>query len=163
MPRGGTPSLPVTVRWDSAFPVRQALQTNPGDTQPSDLSAAASKDYIITVLGLVPAGKYKSGGRLATNSQSRPDAANGNEPEDPEPMLENIMGASRLFVRGHAPVRPDDVKLDATTGTLHLFFSRSLPIQAEDREVIFVTQFGSLSVRIPFRLKDMLWRKRLEL
>lgn len=165
MPRGSVPTLPITIRWDSALPVREALAVESGGTEAagiSDLSSAAQKDYVITVLGLVPAGRYRSSGRLETRSQSG-TGDSATDPQDPEQMLEGLMGTSKLLPRGQRPIRPEDVKLDGASGALHIFFSRSVPISARDKEVTFAMQFGSMTVQKTFRLKEMMYRGKLEL
>lgn len=164
---GRTPTLEVTVRWDSALPVREAILKLPAsDRVEGDLytAAQAAKDYIITVTGLVPAGRYASAGTLQTTSSSSSD---DNDPgwkvQDPEPLLEGVMGTSRLTPRDGAPIRPEDVKLDAATGALHLFFPRSAAISASAKDVTFFTQFGSMHVTRKFRPGDMIYAGRLEL
>jgi len=165
--RGRTPTLPVTIRWDSALPLREAILKLPaGDRAPGDTYTAAQleKDYIITVMGLVPAGRYTSAGNLHKDSQSSSDDNDsGVKAQDPEQLLEGLMGASRLAPRDQQPIRPEDVKLDPSTGTLHLFFPRTAGIRAGAKEVTFMTQFGSMRLAQKFRLKEMMYRGRLEL
>lgn len=165
---GRTPSLPVTVRWDSALPVRQAILKLPAsDRTPGDVwtQRELERDYIVTVIGLVPAGRYRSAGQLQTNtkSSSDEDEEKGVNPQDPERLLEGVMAASGLIRRGQPPIRPEDVKLDASTGTLHLFFPRAAGIRAEDKDITFTTRFGSMRVSRKFRPKDMVYVGRLEL
>src|SRR4051812_2786853 len=50
--RGQLPTLPVLVRWDSAEPVRKALLLSHATLGPE-----SGRDYIISVFGLVSAGK----------------------------------------------------------------------------------------------------------
>jgi hypothetical protein len=156
--RGGVPSLPVIVRWDSALPVRQALQRDPSRSAGFS-SKEAGKDYIISVLGLIPAGRYQSTGQTETTSHSDDTV----DAQNPEEMLEGLMESSRLIPQGGSPLTPEDAKLDASTGTIHLFFSRTKPIIAGDKAVVFVTRFGSLVIRKRFRLKDMIYKGKLEL
>lgn len=157
IPHGGTPTLPLTIRWDSALPVREAARlVNDKSAYTAD---QAEKDYILTVLGLVPGGRYRGAGQLP--SQSRSD--DGRDPQDPEPMLEGLMAQSRLLVPGEKPIRPENVKLDAATGALHLFFPRTQPIDLKAKFVMLVTRFGSMTIQKQFRLKDMLYQHKLEL
>ncbi len=164
IPTGALPSLSVTIRWDSALPVRQAflrLQSNSATGSPPYTPAQAQKDYIITVLGLVPARGYRSAGQLPSRSRSDDDSTT--DVRDPEQMLEGLMAQSRLMARGHKPIAPEDVKLDSATGTLHLFFPRNESIDLKDKEVVFGTRFGSMTIQKQFRLKDMTYRGKLEL
>jgi hypothetical protein len=163
---GRTPTLPVTVRWDSALPVREAVLKLPAsDRTPGDLytEAQIAKDYIITVTGLVPAGRYASTGQIQKESSSSDDGDGAKRSQDPEQLLEDLMGASRLVPRQGQPIRPDDVKLDAATGTLHVFFPRAAGLGMDAREVTFTTQFGSMRVSQRFRLREMKYEGRLEL
>ncbi|MGA8030236.1 MAG: hypothetical protein WB992_24095 [Bryobacteraceae bacterium] len=161
--RTGAPSLPIMIRWDSALPVREALLRSQPDRPPVAL-AASDKDYIITVMGLAPGGKYRQSGHLQTNSQSdQAGDSQARESQDPEEMLEGLMKASILAPNGKPPILPEDVKLDPETGTLHLFFPRTASIDLSDKEVTFATRFGSIRITKTFRLKDMTYKGKLEL
>jgi hypothetical protein len=130
--RGQVPTLPVLVRWDSAAPVRQALSLSGEGT-----SKENGRDYVITVVGLVSAGK--------------------------DQPLEGLMANSTLRIAGKAPLGAEDAKVDVKTGAVHLYFPRTTPITTGDKEVVFATRFGSLSVVKKFRLAEMLYHGRLEL
>ncbi len=166
-PRGQPPKLPVTIRWDSALPVRQALLQLPAsDREGNDLYTPAEmeKDYIITVTGLVPAAKYRSAGQLETEARSSSeDNGSRADLQDPEPLLESLMGSSRLLAPNRPPIRPEDAKLNAATGTFHLFFPRREAMSGRDKEVTFTTRFGSVRLERKFRLKEMMYQGRLEL
>ena len=156
--RGPDPTLNVLVRWDSALPVREALERSK-DTSYQALAERAAKEYIITIAGLVPAGRYRSVGSAETQSRSDDTIDSHN----PERMLEGLMASSRLEPRDKAPIQPDDAKLDASTGTLHIFFPKTEPISISDKQVTFTTRFGALTIQKQFRLKDMRYRGDLEL
>ena len=144
---GSLPSLPVTVRWDSALPVREALRHVSGSEPPG----VSSGDYVITLTGLIPAGRYRSAGRADTSSNS--DGAS--DKRNPEELLEAFMSSSRLLPRGETAIAPTNVRLDSASGALHIFFPRSRPIEAKAKEVVFATRFGGFKVRAKFRVKDM--------
>jgi hypothetical protein len=154
---GVLPTLPVIVRWDSALPVRQALQKSKAG---SAEALGESKNYVVTVEGLVPAGRYHSAGQIETKSSS--DETTGSA-ANPEPVLESLMAHSRLLVRGHAPIACVNAALDAGTGALHLAFPRTGEIKRSDKEVILITRFGSFTVEKRFRLSDMVYEGKLEL
>ncbi len=143
---GESPMLPVTVRWDSAEPVRQALTRSKEDGVPIAAERAA-RDYVITVIGLVPA-----------SNPARP-AQSANDPAQIQGFLVN----SRLIARGQPSIAPDDAVIDEATGAVHLFFPRTHAITANDKEASFVTRYGSVSVQKKFRLKDMLYKGQLAL
>lgn len=156
--RGPDPTLNVLIRWDSALPVREALSRAGNDAQHPYITENAAKDYIISIAGLVPAGRYRSVGRTETKSRSD-DMVDARNPEE---MLEGLMSASQLLPRGKTPIRPEDAKLDGSTGTLYVFFPRT-PITLDDKEVTFTTRFGALTIQKRFGLKDMRYKGKLEL
>lgn len=141
------PKLPVTIRWESALPVREALLRSRSGDHLSVFGDAHAKlngpgsNYIITVIGLL------------TNDQSR----------DRERVRKELMGAAKLVRTGKAPVRPEDVELDATANAIQVFFPRTDPISLNEREVTFELQFGSMTVQKKFRLKTMIYKGKLDL
>jgi hypothetical protein len=155
-PRGGVPALPVLIRWDSALPVRDAAAQVAG---PPVTAEEAAKDYVITLTGLVPAKRYRDAGQLSGKSTSDDTV----DARDPEELLEGLMARSRLLRRGRPAIAPENVKLDSATGVVHIFFPRTDPILAGEREVAFRTRFGSLTVQKVFRPRDMTYKGRLEL
>lgn len=150
---GSLPSLPVVVRWDSAWPVREALR------RAFEPPNADSSDYIITVTGLIPAGRYRSAGQ--TNASSNSDSSS--DKRNPEEILEAFMSFSRLLPRGEAAILPRNVRLDSATGAVHIFFPRTRPIEAKSKEVVFLTHFGGFKVHAKFHLKEMRCRGKLTL
>jgi hypothetical protein len=162
--KGPDPTLNVLIRWDSARPVREALQRSSADLDQKDVAEHAATDYIISIVGLVPAGRYRSVGRPASDSRSDDsDDSRNVDARNPEEMLESLMSASRLVPKGKPGFSPEDAKLDAVTGTLHIFFPRTNPITAADKEVTFMTRYGALTIQKRFRLKDMSYHGNLEL
>jgi len=151
MPRGGKPTLNVTLIWESAKPVQQALEKNGQSATSAELIA---KDYVIAISGLVPAARKLS----KTSAEDEQQAL-----QDREHLLETVMAASRLLPRGRPPILPHDAKLDAETGTLRLYFPRSPDISLKDKEIDFVTRYGAMSVRGAFHLKEMSIQGQLEL
>lgn len=88
---GESPTLPVTIRWDSARPVREALsRTQTSVPQPV-------QGYAITVLGLATAGPIDDAQKQA------------------------FIANSRLIPRGHAAIVPANVEVDATGAVHFLF------------------------------------------
>lgn len=163
MVRGGVPSLPVLIRWDSALPIREAAELASAAGPVSDGSAAKAedfaKDYVITLIGLVPAKRYRDAGKLNGTSRSD-DTVDARDPED---LLEGLMSTARLMRRGRPALAPENVRLEGETGVVHLYFPRTDPIAAQEKEVVFTTRFGSLTVQKVFRPSNMTYRGRLEL
>jgi hypothetical protein len=143
---GDVPSLPITVRWDSALPIREALSRSK-DAAASLAVGRSAQDYVITVLGLVPANVAPSAEHPA---------------EDPA-QLQAFIANSRLIFRSGSAIAPEEAKIDPSTGAVHLFFPRSRAIALNDKEVNLVTRFGSVNVQKKFRLKDMTYKGQLAL
>lgn len=158
------PKVPVLVRWDSAVPVREALlETNDPDRRdtPNTVSKP-ERDYIVTVIGLVPAQK--------TNAITDEDEEHPQTPAEREEarraqvnaVRQGVLDSTRLLRPGKKPIAPEDVHLDAS-GTLKIFFPKTDPIEPDDKEVIFDSRYGALHVSQPFRLKDMMVNGQLAL
>jgi hypothetical protein len=166
---GRLPTVPVTVRWESAMPVREALRLSgpaPGDSVTAKPTVDAEASYIITLIGLVQGGKYRAQGNPNQKPEiSRSDGDDGKKLDagDPEGVLEAFMQYSRLRPSGMAEIRPDNVKLDPATGAVHIYFPRTRPLGRHQKEVLFVTHLGSLNVSAKFRPGSMLCRGQLEL
>jgi hypothetical protein len=165
MPRGSVPTLSVLIRWDSALPIREAAAqvASASSQRDPDLTPAtaeqATKDYVITLIGLVPARRYRDAGQLSGTSRSD----DGVEARDPEELLEGLMSTARLLRRGRRALAPENVRIDGATGVVHIFFPRTDPIVAAEKDVVFSTRFGSLLVQKSFRPRDMIYKGRLEL
>jgi hypothetical protein len=134
---GASTSVPfqwkATVRWESALPVRAALNRgDPGETP---------TDYVLNVLGEVPA----------------IDTTSSDADLKDHTKLEHSGDSIKLSRAGPAPknsLSPD--------GTL-FYFSRLLALRPEDKEVSFSTKLGPLEIKCKFALKDMFYRGNLEL
>jgi hypothetical protein len=158
--RGWVPSLSVVIRWDSALPIQLAhrkVQRNDSFSSYANPELAA-KYYVLTIAGLVPARAYRA--KATPNNVSVSDDTV--DARNPESMLEGFMSSSKLQGGGES-LAPADVKLDASNGEVHLFFPRSPAIDSNTKEVRFTTSFGSLQVMKIFRLREMMFRGKVEL
>lgn len=97
-----------------------------------------NRGYWITVLGLA------TGGPLDADQKQA------------------FIANTRLIPRGRTPMPPISVEVDQS-GAAHFQFSSNQSITLAEKEVTFVTRFGSIGVEKRFRLKDMLYRGQLEL
>ena len=159
IPKGGTPTLPVTVRWDSALPVREALlKTHAPDLRDTEHTLEQpDKYYVITVIGLAP-------GRVPLDPDNVNNAANQQRtPFDVTLTRQGLMNQSRLAAKNKKPIVPADVRVDEGTGLIQIFFPKTDPISLSDKEVFFSTSYGSIKVTQRFRLKEMTYKGKLEL
>jgi hypothetical protein len=146
---GHLATIPVTVRWESALPIRQA----------QDKSAATANAYVISVTGLIPVNRYRAAGTTETTSASD-DSFDARNPEE---LLEAFMSYSKIMVKGARDLKPENAKLDPATGTVRIFFSRERPIDTSEKEALFITRFGGLSVKVKFRISSMKYHGAIEL
>ena len=133
----------ATVRWESALPVREAMK--------AAKTPEADKNYIIALVGEMPAASVPSDDDDAAERQRKLD----------------VLKESTRLERKDDPLELQRVKIAPRTplspsGTLY-YFSRTLPITPEDKQVTFVTKVGPLEVKCKFTLRDMLYRGNLEL
>ena len=82
-------------------------------------------------------------------------------------MQERLKDATRLERKGKDPIAPAAVEIgqasDGRSVLMFLFPKGSQPIEAGDKEVIFVTALGAMGVKAKFPLKDMMVKGQLEL
>jgi hypothetical protein len=150
--RGGARREPVTVRWESAQPMRDALGT--------PLNRELSDRYVLSVSNL-PIGVMEN--------RRRKENAGGLE-EDSSPaarqrrMIEQLQGAATLEARGKAPAQAGVVIPARMPGTYLFGFSKELlPLSAEDKDILFTLQTGSMTVKAKFEPKEMIYRGKLAL
>ena len=149
--RGRLATIPVLVRWDSAAVIRHALEQQ-HDPGAAALSAASADNFVITVIGLLPAKQVKGAATLDVKSSSEEA---DNQARTTEETLEWFMSNSHLLVKGEPSMQPQSARIDADTGTVHLLFRRTDSLEQLKRDVFLVTRFGTMNVQTRFRLKDM--------
>lgn len=165
-PGGGAPSMPqfkALVRWETAGPVLQAGKRK--------LPDSAAGHYLVSVSGLPMMGG--GGGRGMRPPQQQFQAGAQGPPGQMDPqerqrmMQERLKESTRLERKGKDPIGPDQVQVgqapDGTSIMMFMFPKASQPIEAADKEVIFITQMGPLGVKAKFLLKDMMVKGQLEL
>ncbi len=149
---GHLATIPVLVRWDSAAVIRKAL-TEQHDANVADFTASANDHFILTVVGLLPAKGIKGVATIAPKSSNNEDDTT--QARSAEEILEWFMANSLILLKGQPSLRPENVKVDADTGTLHLYFPRSEKFATGKHELLFATRYGSMAVQAKFRVKDM--------
>ena len=137
---GGTmrlPELRVTVRWESALPVRQALAKK----MDAELKEE-SPSYIIAIAG-VP--------RRARSDDDDPDS------------LEQTRVSTTLSSKGRSALAPQKVELAKDGTTLLFVFRRDEPFSLDDKEVEFITKLGPMELKRKFKLEEMVYQGKLAL
>lgn len=138
-PGGRTDTPPtVTVRWESALPVRQAQLKLGQESVDTD-----EPYYAVAVLGL-PA-------RMANR--------------DPEGLKGRLQSEASLKPKGKKAIAPADVKLLTRDDNpiLLLLFPKTAEITPADKEVEFSARIGHLVIKQKFAPKDMTYDGKLEL
>jgi hypothetical protein len=165
LPKGGNATLPVMVRWESALPVREALflSHSKETTDTEHTLSEPEKYYVITVEGLVRGRPTPA----APDPDSAPTADNpangGRVPVDINVIRQGLLNMSRLYPRDKKAIVPSDVRIDEQTGIVRIYFPKNVPIDLQDKEVTFETNYGSIKVAQRYKLKDMLYHGKLEL
>jgi hypothetical protein len=168
---GGASSFTVTIRWRSALPVKQAQERSGQTVQPSEKSQKAEaeetgQEYVIAVMGL------PVGGPVRRNRRREPESDDGDNSEsarqlrrDPETVREELMERSQLVRKGKQALAPLDVKISPpdAPGEIRFVFPAREPIGLDDKEVSFDAQLGQIRIEKKFKLKDMVYKGKLEL
>jgi hypothetical protein len=149
-PAGSKRREPVTVRWESAQPVRDAIG--------KQLSAEFDGRYVLSVSGL-PFGVM----------ERRRRGEDAPQPESPADMQARMIGqlkaAATLESRGKEPVQAGVViPAQRQPGTYLFGFSKELlPLDASDREILFILRTALMSVKAKFDPKEMTYKGKLAL
>lgn len=162
--RRSAESLNITIRWDSAAPIQQALLKTEGPPEKKEdgkPESAMAKSYVISVIGL-PAGMRRS--NSDSDDDVDRDSPRGGQ-RDPDAVREELMEMTRLTPKGKRSILPSDVKFDVQGGRreIQFFFPREAPIEKDDKEVTFSTQLRRMKVERKFNLKEMMFQGNLAL
>lgn len=134
----------VTVRWNSALPVRQALVRAIDGLAPQvkdEMLHRAPDYYIIELTSLPLAGAWLA--------------------EEPERLRQS----SRLVRKGQPTIRASRLEIiphPGAPGAL-VYFPRDEEITLDDKSVQFEMTPGEVNVKAKFKLKEMVFRRKLEL
>lgn len=145
--RRGPPPINVTVRWASALPVKQAIIRSryPGDFEESEkdkqLLNLKDEQYVVLLSGL-PSRMARA---LKNTDRIKQMTALHRKKKDPIPA-------------SSVEVLPRDQFLE-----IFLFFPRTEAIALEDKDVELRTQVGPFKIKRKFKLKNMVFKDKLEL
>lgn len=164
------PQMSVTLRWETAMPVRQAEQKLATSDKPAEAPEKPADQYIVALTNFPPmrgGPRGMDGGEPPQQLDFQQDEPSGNRGRrDPAVVREELMERTQLSRKGKDPIHPSDVKMEQSNGArvTRFFFPRGdNPISLEDKEVTFVTQMGPMKVEKKFRLKDMTYKGKLEI
>ena len=171
---GNTGPMHVTVRWESALPVQQALVRQAGTSAPPPENKAASdasqKYYVISVLGLrLPMRRNRSYNDDDQNqNQTSEDSGRSDQRQtqnNNDALRSQLLDAAQLTPKGKRTVYPDDVQFDGPNGVngIRFLFPRTVGISPSDKEVDFVLEVRRIKVEQKFHLNDMQYEGKLAL
>jgi hypothetical protein len=154
--RSGSRSAPqLTVRWDSAAPLREAAAKGQPDAQAKKVAEWAREFYVVTITGMP---MMQGRGRGEGQPESGSDRVAHVEDRLKDVTVLKLKGSGGSI----APARVEVT--DAAGGrVIALLFPRSERISLDDKEVDFETLMGPREVKVKFTLKDMVYRGKLEL
>ncbi len=152
----GAESVRVTLRWDSAEPVRQALIKQYGDSNPA--AKLPDDSYVIAVIGL----PNRDSMRRRDEDSDSGSSAESDEQRQADRMA-RLKETTTLTVKGKSPFGPDKVE-KAEDGSLLFYFPKATePLSLDDKEVEFAMRTGPMELKHTFRLKDMKYQGKLAL
>jgi hypothetical protein len=144
-PNAGGQSYKGTVRWESARPILDALK-NP-------LPKEFADRYVISVNGI----PLNAGRQRQYNSQDD----GSSQQQSTQDLLDRLKQVTFLEPKGRRDAQPGIVQqpVSGAYGSVWFGFDRDfLNLKAEDKEVSFTSQFGQLTIKAKFNLKDMMYK-----
>ena len=177
------PMITLTIRWESALPIKQAVVRtrfgSQGETskQATDLLKKQESHYVIGVSG-VPFPMVVKHSELAdTDSQESPPIR-----ERLQEIFDRAKSHSFLRINSRDPIAAEAMRVQEdraqnvvnaealqseAEADIYFMFPRHRDgeelITLREKEVEFVTQIGPLKVERKFKLKDMVYNGKLEL
>lgn len=157
----------ITVRWQSALPVQQALQrqSSLSAEEGKALEDSSQKDYVITIVGLRMPGRRGRSSSNSTDSDSD-DQDRGRDPKSANDDLRSrYLDAARLVPRGKSPIYAEDIQFEGPNGAteIRFLFPRAKAITSDDKEVVFDFELQGVKFEHKFRLSDMNYQGKLAL
>lgn len=171
---GPTQSEPMnlTIRWESAAPVQEALMRQ-GASASDELKAAAvasEKYYVIEVLGLrMPVRGQRNRGVVdaddSDNSGNNDDNGQRGRSQDHsnDALRSQLLDAAQLAPKGKSSIYAQDVQIQGPGGIdgVRFLFPRTTPISAGDKEVDFILDVRRIKIEEKFKLSDMQYEGKL--
>jgi len=146
---GGSSGTTVTLIWQTALPIRQALvKRQYGAEAGTSPEAKAKLDrvdpfYVLTLSGM-------PGYTLASAQADR---------------KASLLDSTMLTVAGKPPLKATDVQVSGGrgTGVVSFVFPKTTAFTIEDKEVEFSSKFDQTVVKKKFKLKDMVFNGKVEM
>lgn len=155
---GGMPDFEALIRWESALPVRTASKSALPEVE-------GQPHYVVSMSGLPFGGPMPPAGGEGRGRGGPQGGAPGGS-QDPASRTQQLLQTSSLQRKGKDPIAPDHAEFmdDDSDSVILLYFPADRqPIQLADKEVVFSSRVGPLTIKAKFTLKDMMYQGKLEL
>ncbi len=141
----------VTVRWQSALPVRLALSKAAGG-HPDAANMEDLGEYVIAVSG------------IPSRSLRLFEAANGQR-DKPGGIENQLRSSTALWRGGRDPIYPAKVEVSpfGEARVMLFYFPKGDPIELADKEVEFRLTTARMGLKRKFALRDMTYQGKLQL
>ena len=154
---GGGESMNLTIRWDSALPVQQALKRQGAASadEAKKVADATEKYYVIAVFGFhMPStrSRYDNGDDSDRDRDSSQDR-----------LRTQLLDAAQLEPKGGRALYAQDVQVEGGGSEIHFLFPRNPGIASSTKEVDFVLQIRGIKVEHKFHFSDMQYQGQLAL
>jgi len=143
-----TQAAAVTLFWQSALPIKQALLKAKYGSEVSTSADAKKimereeKFYVLAMRGLPP--------MLARGGVD---------------LKKTMLEQSTLTVKGKESLHPADVQVNVAPNGIeaYVLFPRTTVFSVDDKELEFASKVARVTIKYKFRLKDMMYSNKLEL
>jgi hypothetical protein len=155
----GEQSMNLTIRWDSALPVQQALkrQGTASAEEAKQVADASEKYYVIAVFGF----------HMPANRRSRYDNGDDSDQDrsrdSADRLRTQLLDAAQLEPKGGRALYAQDVQIEAGGSEIHFLFPRNPGIASSSKEVDFILQVRDIKVEHKFHFSDMQYQGQLAL
>jgi len=146
---GGSSGVSVTLLWQTALPVKQALAKRKfgaeAGTSPDAKALVERVDqvYVLTLIGM-------PGSAMAAAQSDRKAA---------------LLESTTLTATGKPPLKAVDVQVSGGRGaaTVSFLFPKTTTFTVDDKEMEFSSRFGQTVLKHKFKLKDMVFNGKVEM
>ena len=155
----GEQSMNLTIRWDSALPVQQALKRQGAASmeEAKQVAEASEKYYVIAVFGF----------HMPANRQSRYDSGDDSDQDrsrnSADRLRTQLLDAAQLEPKGGRALYAQDVQIEGGGSEIHFLFPRNPGIASSTKEVDFILQVRDIKVEHKFHFSDMQYQGQLAL
>jgi hypothetical protein len=157
-------SMNVTLRWETALPVRHALLRQGANSADEAKNAAdeSQKYYVISVFGFRMPGQRSR--QSASDSTYPSDSSQTRTSQSNDSLRSQLLDAAQLMPKNGRSIYAEDVKVQGDgSGEIRFLFPRSAAIPASVKEVDFILEVRGIKLEHKFHPGDMQYQGQLAL